>query len=260
MRTQLSVLLIGLATVTGRSQPHVSSGSSPPPFIRGSQTTEEALALYADLTGRTVLRPGKLPQLPVSIKPDLPADTNAAIARIVGELVKCNLDVVPDGEIFVRVLPAGWQNSLMGKQLAQINSPLPSPHPGDHFFALVRVDFTACLEIYSKLRGRTILYPLELLELPRVAVSFRNRKGLTTEEAVYALTVVLAMNGVAAVHDSDQFVELVPLEKAEHITPKAPKPKPGAPLLDPSKAASVPDAGTIPTSDRLTALYARLIG
>ena len=88
MRTQLSLLLIGLTTVVGRSQPHVSGGSSPAPFIRGSEPTEEALDIYADLTGRTVLRPGKLPQLPVSIKADLPTDTNAAIARIVGELAK----------------------------------------------------------------------------------------------------------------------------------------------------------------------------
>jgi hypothetical protein len=223
------------------------------------------LDIYAELTGRTVLRPGRLPQLPVSIKPDLPADTNAAIARIGGELAKCHLDVVPDGETFVRVLPEGWQNSLMGKQLALIKPPLPSPHPADLFFALVRSDFAQWLGIYSKLRGRTILYPLEL---PRAAVSFRNRKGLTTEEAVYALTVVLALNGVAAVDDGDHFVQLVPLEKAEHITPKAPKPKRGAPLLDPRKLPSVPDpssvqrapeAGTVLTSDRLTTLYAQLI-
>src|SRR6185369_16131641 len=105
MRTQLSLLLLGLATVTGRSQSQVPGGSSPPPFIRGSENTEEALDIYAELTGRTVLRPGTLPQLPVSIKADLPTDTNAAIALIVGELAKCHLDVVPDRETFVRVLP-----------------------------------------------------------------------------------------------------------------------------------------------------------
>jgi len=223
------------------------------------------LDIYAELTGRTVLRPGKLPQLPVSIKPDLPTDTNAAIARIVGELAKCHLDVVPDGEIFVRVLPQDWQDSLMGKQLEQIKLALPSPHPADLFYALVRLDFAACLEIYSNLRGRTILYPLSL---PRAAVSFRNRKALTREEAVYALTVVLAMNGVAAVDDGDNFVQLVPLETAEHVTPKAPRPERGAPLLDPSKLPSVPDpssvqrapeAGTVLMSDRLTMLYAQLI-
>ena len=244
----------------------MSGGSSPAPFIRGSEPTEEALDIYADLTGRTVLRPGKLPQLPVSIKADLPTDTNAAIARIVGELAKCHLDVVPDDETFVRVLPQGWQDSLMGKQLEQIKLPLPSPHPADHFFyAFVRSDFAACLEIYSNLRRRTILYPQVL---PRAAVSFRNRKALTREEAVYALTVVLAINGVAAVDDGDNFVQLVPLETAEHVTPRAPKPKRGAPLLDPSKLPSVPDpssvqrapeAGTVLMSDRLTMLYAQLI-
>ena len=243
-----------------------NAGQENPGRVRVSETTEEALDIYTELTGRTVLRPGKLPQLPVSIKADLPADTNAAVARVVSELAKCHLDVVPDGETFVRVLPEDWQNSLMGKQLAQINPPLPSPHPADpSFYAVVRSDFAACLDIYSNLRGRTILYPLSL---PRAAVSFRNRKPLTTEEAVYALTVVLAMNGVAAVDDGDHFVQLVPLEKAEHITPKAPKPKPGAPLLDPSKLPSVadpstvqraPEAGTVSISDRLTMLYARLI-
>ena len=112
----------------------MSGSSSPAPFIRGSEPTEEALDIYAELTGRTVLRPGKLPQLPVSIKPDLPTDTNAAIARVVSELAQCHLEVVSDGETFVRVLPQGWQNSLTGKQLAQITPARPVHMPQILFF------------------------------------------------------------------------------------------------------------------------------
>lgn len=261
-----SAVMIGLTVDPGNGQPLASSGSLPAPFDQASEPSDEALEIYAALTGRTVLRPGSLRQLPASIKPKLPTDTNAAIALIVSELAKCRLEVVPDGKTFARVLPEGWTKSLMGQQLARIQPPPPSLHSGSNIHgANFRSNFAAGLDIYSALRERTVLYPSAL---PRPPFLFRTQTPLTREEMVYALTVILALNGVAAVDDGDQFVQLVPLEAAPYVALGAPKRLPGEPLLDPSKLPSFPDPLSFSPlisrprrqADRLIALYAELTG
>jgi hypothetical protein len=62
---------------------------------------------------------------------------------------------------------------------------------------------------------------------------------LSREEAVYGMATVLALNGVAAVEDGEKFVQVLPVSQRAFLTARAPKPDPGAKLLDPNKMPSM---------------------
>ena len=91
----------------------------------------------------------------------IPADTNAAISFIIGELKKNRLDVMPDGK-FVRITPtAGLTNSH-----PEIYFPSLKPSPGDAQVSIgpgqinfINIDLETALMYYSRLRNRTILRP-----------------------------------------------------------------------------------------------------
>jgi len=254
-----------MASAVGQDLP--SPGPLPAPSAFNADPTDEALGIYAELTGRTVLRPGSLPPLPASIKSGLPADTNVATAYIADQLAKCQMELVSDGETFVRVLPPGWTNTSMGKWLSAIQPPSPIGGANSNgLTSVIRSDFDAAFGIYADLRGRTILYSSAL---PRPQFSFRTQRPLPKEEMVYALTVILAMNGIAAIDDGDHFVQFVSLESAPQVKQGAPKPLPSAPLLDPRKLPSLadplaipraPGAGAASITDRLLTLYVKFIG
>jgi hypothetical protein len=72
---------------------------------------------------------------------------------------------------------------------------------------------------------------------------------LTRNELIYAIQVVLALNGIAAIDDGDKFVQVVPVAQASQIETRAPKPEPGAKLIDPNEVPVFkfpPPAFTLP--------------
>src|SRR5437763_14498603 len=85
----------------------------------------DALDVYAELKNRTVLRSAGMPALPGSLLSGAPADKNQAAALIEDELAKNHLEVVLDGEKFIRILPANWRNSPLETQLSRIQEPNP---------------------------------------------------------------------------------------------------------------------------------------
>src|SRR6266853_1388831 len=200
----------------------------------------DALDLYAELKDRTVLRSAGMPPLPRSLLSEALADKNQAAALIEGELAKNHLEVVLDGEKFVRVLPANWRNSPLETQLCRIQEPKP-PDPDEpttpqvdglpkgciNFF---NVDVNEVLKIYAEIRNRTILRPVSL---PYSAIRLRSQTVLTQEEAAYALTVVLALNGIAAMDDGEKFVQVVPSASAVQVQSRAPQPEKDSPLIKP---------------------------
>ena len=240
----------------------------------------EMLDLYAHLTNKTVLYPGNLPRMLAAVAPQLPADTNNVAAFIEGQLKNLRMEIVPDGAKFVRILPAGWQNSPLGTQLGRLQPPPVSDAKAENgVIDLQSVDLVQVLEIYSQICNRTVLRPSAL---PATGIYFKNQTALTREETIYALNVIFGLNGIATFADGDKFVQVVPLERAAQVRTRAPKPEAGAPLIDPEqvrKAIEDPDTaaktlaslppGAGPRRDRysapttairLTAYYAELTG
>src|SRR6266404_5443666 len=200
----------------------------------------DALDLYAELKDRTVLRPAGMPPLPGSLLSEALADKNQAAALIEAELAKNHLEVVLDGEKFVRILPTNWRNSPLETQLSRIQEP-KTPAPSEpntpqtdglpkgciNFF---NVDVNEVLKIYAEIRNRTILRPVSL---PASTIRLRSQTVLTREEAAYALTVVLALNNIAAMDDGDRFVEIVPNAGVAEVQSRAPQPEKDSPLIKP---------------------------
>jgi hypothetical protein len=260
MKALCLILLLGLAAVRGRGEAQPPPRpASPAPSMGPANPTQEALDTYAELTGRTVLQSGALRQLPASIKEQMPADKNSAITFIESELAKNQIEVVPDGEVFARVMPLGWRNSPLERQLASLKSP-PTHEPklATNICSFPAVDLNTFLsQFYAPFAQRTILRAA----LPSCTLRLQTMKPLTHEESIYAFKTILILNGIAAIDDGDKFVQVVRLSTASSVNLGAPKPEPGAEVLDPKKipAFVAPQMPRPPVAaPQLTALYVKL--
>jgi len=84
------------------------------------------LEAYAIFTRKTIFAPASLPKIATEMIPNLPSETNAAIAAIEKELSKRGIAIVQDGPRFARVFPEnqrGFISSipLRGAMLASSN-------------------------------------------------------------------------------------------------------------------------------------------
>lgn len=255
--------------------------------------TEQALRLYGALTHKTILRPTMLPQLSESLVAEMMADTNAAAGVLEKALADRRIEMVRDGELFVRLLPEGWQTSTLAAQLLRIPSP-PKRETNQNERASASVSMPAgtidfrnvgidqALAVYASLCNRTVLRPHHL---SASVIALRTETALSREEAVYAMNVVLALNGVATVEDGVNFVQVVPMPRMALAKARAPKPKLTEPLIKPeevpvfvvrpmlfpphrpaAKAEAAdhlppPPAPPVPPGvDDLVAYYAKLVG
>jgi hypothetical protein len=203
------------------------------------------------------------------------AETNRAMTLIEDALKRNHFQIVEDGGKFLRIMPEKWQDSPISQYLSRI-CPMHSTQkvntsedlvPGAINFC--NVDINEVLKIYAEFRRRNVLRPLIL---PGI-VSLRSQTPLTSEEVIYALNVVLALNGIAAVDDGQKFVQAVPVfhvdqvklnapeadQNAALIKPEAvPRFSPG-PLPGPRLPVSVQSHSSTSTLDGLAAYYATLV-
>ena len=191
MKRFIAILLVGLAA--GQAM---------------AATSSQVLDIYAGLFGRTILRPGALPELASLTLPDL-ADTNRAIVSIEDQLKQIHLSVVRDGNKFMWILPDDWRNSPLVAQLNRLQSPASEDSTNAGYsYNLQGVDLDQALEIFAYLRGRTILRPI----LHSAPFNLKTQSSLTRSEASHAFGVVLAMNGIATVDDGNKFVWILPAD------------------------------------------------
>jgi hypothetical protein len=244
MKPSLVFSLVLLSPFLLRGQP---GALQPAP----SRSLNETLEVYAEFTGRTVLRSSFLAN--VAIAAQLPDDTNAAIRLIEDELRKQGIEVIPDRALFVRVVPAAWRNSEAARFLATLNPPSPE---GERFpgraINWTAADFGQVLAFYREIRSRTLLQP------NLAPIVLKTRQAMSKNEVSYAITVLLAINGVAAVDEGEKFVQLVPVPEWREVQPRAPIPGTNEPLFDPKKIPKSPPGPPTATAKRLDQLYLQL--
>ncbi len=68
-------------------------------------------------------------------------------------------------------------------------------------------DLSGVLDFYADLVNKTILRPATL---PDIKITIKSQTKLTTEEAIRAVSAVLAMNGITLIDVGDKFVKVVP--------------------------------------------------
>ncbi|HZR20701.1 MAG TPA: hypothetical protein VFE51_25700 [Verrucomicrobiae bacterium] len=263
------------------AQPEGLSGPGKPVSTLGQAepaALDNALGTYADLAGKTVLASSRL-RLPRDLGlSGLSPDKATAIARIEGVLASNGITILQDGPHFVRVFSTAMGDPaedppLRGTEVSKLAGQETIPAGAISFPG---TDLEQVLSIYAELRNRTILRPGPL---PPLIVHLRTVCALGREEAVYALTTVLGLNGIVVVDDGEHFMQVVPKAQAGSVRAQAPKPRPDAPLFNPK---DVPVVGLLRTytpvpmdsrkfeadlaqvsrhcADRLVALYAEMSG
>ncbi len=196
------------------------------------------LDVYGTLLGKTVLMPSGLPDLTALIPYDLPTKRTNAIAKIESELSKRGIAVVHYGPHFVIVVRENQRSFLTNVPLYHAEtatSEPPTTGPAGSTIAFTQADLRDCLSLYAAISHRTLL---RRMTLPGPVVSLRNTCPLTLDEVAYAITTVLALNGIAVVEDGERFAQVVPIAERAHVKTRAPKREPGAKLFDPKKVPS----------------------
>jgi hypothetical protein len=203
------------------------------PFLTGASP----LDVYGRLLGKTVLRSSALPALSEAITDDLPTETTNAIARIEGELSKRGIAVIQDGPHFVLVFPQNLRGFLTNVPLYAAGPAASEAQPtaGAGLIDFAGADLGQVLAIYAAISQRTILRPMSL---PLPPVNLKSTCQLNVKEVAYAISTVLALNGIAVVEDGEKFAQVVPMAQRADVKTRAPKPEPGAKVFDPNKVPS----------------------
>ena len=257
-------LLLGLNMFSAWSQPLVVSRSGNP-----------LLTIYAEFSGKTVLRSEALRDLPTLQELDIAdasVDREKALERIESALRERKIDVIHDGEKFVWIVPAGLSNSPAIKQVERIRGSLPASSGSDSKSVAAggTIDFRnmhlpPVFAVLSELSGRNVLKPTPL---PPVSLTLTSRKSLTRDEVIYAIRMTLLFNGIAVIEDGERFFQAVPLRDAEKVKSGAPA-RGEDPLLDaaeltafsaPAAKPGNPSPPRAATAGALVENYAKLTG
>jgi len=83
---------------------------------------DEALELYQQFGGKTVIRSPNLPTLTEFNKPIPSSDTNGMRIVLENELLKHGIQIIPRREAFALAVEVGWTNSPEAQYLATIKA------------------------------------------------------------------------------------------------------------------------------------------
>jgi hypothetical protein len=259
-------LELGADSSNGPMQPVPSQG----PFLRLKQVTvRQVLQLYQKAVQRTLLGSCALPEdrVDVSSKParapaDLAKDLEAAVAST-------GIRFWAEGEKFTvfgreaNVDELMRQAHTVSEEICRKTATGPQQRglpegglpPG--FINFPMTELRDVLRIYQELTGWTLLTPGELSS---PAVCFINETPLSKCEAIFAMTAVIALNGVSIVPVSGTFLFTAPTAQTNKLTALL---QTGMPVHSLATPASV-DAGAIQLHavqlPDLLATYERLSG
>ena len=175
-----------------------------------SADLSQALEIYQELSGRTILRPSRLPWASLTVRSQREASRAEAIWMLDALLAINGVTMVPEGDKFVFALPVGPTARPPAIPLEAASMPATEgemlPAGG---LKWSDADTDAMLEVFASLVGRDALRPV-----PAAKVSIRTQRPLTRTEAVYALNALALLNNLQFVAEGDRHVKLIPAAEA----------------------------------------------
>jgi Mg-chelatase subunit ChlD len=87
---------------------------------------KDTLAIYAELSGKTVLQPANLPNAQITLKTQTPLTKKEAIQALDGALALNGITMVPVGDKYVKAVPVAQAN-IQGAPLAESDLPVRKP-------------------------------------------------------------------------------------------------------------------------------------
>jgi len=208
---------------------------------------DEALELYQDFSGKTVLRSPSLPPLSEFNKPISSSDINGMRMVLENELLNKGIELVPLGEVIVMAVESGWKNSPTANYIATIKPPVSHPVPvsndnktAEESIPPGTIDFRGAdinqfLDLYATLRNRNVL---RSAQINSSIFKLHTQTPFKRNDVIYLLEVLLALNGIASVEDGTNFLLVVQTSRITNLKLQAPQRSPNDPLLDPK---TIPD-------------------
>src|ERR1043166_1936010 len=157
---------------------------------------DQALELYQQYSGKTVLRSPNLPSLSEFNKPIPSSDINGMKVVLENELTTHGIEFVPLREVFVLAVESGWKNSAAASYITSIKasnaSVLPSPAsspqtPAEEKIPPGTIDFRSAdlnqfLELYGMMINRNLLRSMQISSSD---FQLRTQTPVTKDDAIH---------------------------------------------------------------------------
>ena len=244
----------------------------------------QALLLYQIAAHRSVIRPASLAG---DLELDLQSKGTGAgmeAAQVIEQaLAEKRINVQLDGDKFAIVSGRGADAEKITRELGkahelaaaientrqaytkahaagQPSGSLPEPPSQEEMLpagviVFTRIDLSEVLHIYGELTDRTMI---RAFPLPAPPISFQNYTPLTREESIYALTAVLALNGVSVAAADEHLLLVVPSVQegkiAALLSQKGPLDYSSLTNTVPSRSVNIPFGGL----DMIATAYGQL--
>ncbi len=235
----------GSAVIRDRGRRHAMQMDAPPDEAAASPrgviwlqdaTLADITAIYQRITTRTVLRASDLGDVSFSFR-EQNFDTPKASSRLIEAFKEKEIDLIPNGKRFAiarrngAVIPAlpnyaeiveaasDTSKKTTESRLIQVGS-----------INFPNLDLSQFLEFYSELTERTVLKPAAL---QGTALSLITQTDMNRWEAIYALDMTLALNGLKSTFLGDQFTAITELDYDTGQLSSPPDPDPDAATIKP---------------------------
>lgn len=221
----LTVGVIALATATScasdnrkraeesaitNSTTAVSNSIANPPspgFVLNNAPLSTVLRLYAEFTGRTVLRPASLPGARLSL---VASTTKAAdgAAAIEKALRSQGIATVADGDKFVMVIPEAQLSSVRPRS-SQLKVATPTELIPAGTINFTGANSEAVARIYAELTGRK--FDAATSARLNGMVNLQTQTPLSKTECLYALDTLFEWQGIKMVPVGEDLIKAVPI-------------------------------------------------
>jgi len=191
--------------------------SLPPGLIKFHEADPfQALEIYQELSGRTVLAPSNLRGGKVSLRTQSQLTRAEAVWVLDAALALAEVTMLPQGEKFVFALAGAGNAQVPG---INPNPATANPRSSESLPAgMIKFQSTASpqvLAVYAEIAGREVTGE----EPPQARFTIRNQTALTRAEVLFALDALAAINQVRFVFVGDNQVKLVPVALARRDAP-----------------------------------------
>jgi len=233
----------GSVVIKHRGRRHEMQMDSPPDPATASPrgviwlqeaSIDDITEIYQRITTRTVLRDSNLGNVAFTFR-EQNVDTPTAADRLIEAFTEQGIELIKNGKRFaiakrkgarIPALPNYAQIIESASDTSKKTSDSGLYQTGSIQFP--GIDLNAFLDFYAELTGRTILKPTALQAGP---IALTTQTDMNRWEAVYALDMTLALNGLKSTFLGDKFTAITPLDYDTDALTQPPDPDPDADQL-----------------------------
>ncbi|HZR21207.1 MAG TPA: hypothetical protein VFE51_28255 [Verrucomicrobiae bacterium] len=177
---------------------------------------DPVLNLYAEFSGRTLLRSPTLPKVYVTVVAAV-KDRAGAVQALQAALSEQGIAAIPDGKKFLMIVRAQEAGTVAPRsdQIGSDGSNSESELIPAGALSFPGTDINQVAMIYAELVGRKLDRGTPFPVSANSVIRFRNQTPLTPMEARYALDTVFGWAGLKMVPDGNDLIKPFPVSRKE---------------------------------------------